>query len=441
MPDCLIDGESADELIREVLAEAPRVSIEARGMMWVDLRGLPGEAVAAKILQRLSDMGMEGARGGLAAIPIVAEGAARQASFSGHGSSTPDSAKAGPIEERLTVVAPGNEAAFLATLPLRLLTTEDRLLGMLEGVGVRSCGDLAELSAEAAEVRFGSEGVQLWRLARGDDPRILFRPIPPEQPHASIDFVDYTVRDATRLVFTLNALLDQVCGMLRERARRARTITLVFTLANGGEAREVLRTARSTADRALWIRRLRTALEQIVLPDAITGVALEAGTLESVTSLQGDLFDRGFATASFVEEAVGRLLDLYRGLFTRQLTSAHPLAERRIRWTDLTPEEAVASSGSGSSEAAALQLQLLSDPRPIRVRTRVRRDHVLPLRYREGEEWLDLTAAGPDRISGGHEEKQPYAREYYRCASGNGALLWIYRDAVEDSWYLHGWWD
>lgn len=441
IPDYPIEGESADELTRELLAEAPRVSIEGRGVVWVDLRGLPGKAVALKILRRLSDAGMGEVRGGLAAVPIAAEGAARGSSVSGRPSSASDASGGGAAEERLTVVPPGTEAAFLANFPLGLLTAENRLLAMLEGVGVRSCGDLAQLSAEAAEVRFGSEGTQLWRLARGDDPRILFRPIPPERPHASIDFVDYTVRDATRLIFTLNALLDQVCGMLRERARRARTITLVFALANGGEAREVLRTARSTADRALWVRRLRTALEQIRLPDAITGVALEAGTLESVSSLQGDLFDRGFATASFVEEAVGRLLDLYRGLFTRQITSAHPLAERRIRWTDLTPEEAVASTAKESDEAAALQLQLLTAPRPIRVRTRVRRDHVVPLRYQEGEEWLDLTAAGPDRISGGHEERQSYAREYYRCASGSGTLLWIYRDAVEDRWYLHGWWD
>ena len=230
----------------------------------------------------------------------------------------------GPDGPRVTVVPPGTEAAFLAGFPLRLLTADDRLLTMLDGVGVRTCGELAELSAEAAEVRFGSEGVRLWLLARGDDPRLLFRPIPPERPHASIDFVDYTVRDATRLVFTLNALLDQVCGMLRDRARRARTITLTFTLASGGEAKEVLRTARPTADRTLWMRRLRVALEEIKLPDAITGVALEAGILESISSLQGDLFDRGFATATFVEEAVGRLLDLYRGIFTRQISSAIP---------------------------------------------------------------------------------------------------------------------
>ncbi|HUE97120.1 MAG TPA: hypothetical protein VMN39_10695, partial [Longimicrobiaceae bacterium] len=315
-------------------------------------------------------------------------------------------------------------------------------------VGIRTCGELATLDAEAAEVRFGAEGYRIWRLARGHDARILFRSIPPERPHASVDFLDYTVRDATRLVFTLNALLDQVCEGLHARARRARSLILSFDLAGGARVDEVLRTARPTADRALWLRRLRTVLERVTLPDAISGVSLEAGSLEAISSLQGDLFDRGFATASYVEEAVGRLLDLYRGIFSRQADTGHPLAERRTRWVDLTPEEAAGTDGTPAAGPAprpagapALHLQLLDEPRPIRVRTLWRRDHTLPTRYLEGKQWRDLTAAGPDRVSGGHEEARPFAREYYRCVSDTGALLWIYRDAVQDRWYLQGWWD
>lgn len=417
------DEGSSDELTLLLLEEAPRVVIEGRGVIWVDAGGLPADRLARRLLERFAKHEVEGVRIGGAIAPIVAEGAARFG------------------EGDIALVPRGEEARLLASCPLHLLTTDERLLSMLAGVGIRGCGDLADLSEEAAEVRFGNEGVKLRRLARGDDPRLLFRPIPPERPHASVDFIDYTVQDATRLVFTLNALLDQVCGILRERARRARSITLTFALAGGGEAREVLRTARPTADRALWIRRLRTALEQIKLPDSIAGVSLEAGALEPISALQGDLFDRGFATATFVEEAVGRLLDLYRGLFARQISSQHPLAERRTRWTDLTPQEATERKSGEKMTAPALELQLLSEPRHIRVRTRTRRDHVLPIRYMEGKEWHDLTAAGPDRISGGHEEKEPYAREYYRCASNDGALLWIYRDAVRDRWFLHGWWD
>jgi len=415
---------SALELVPLLLEEAPRLAVEGRGIVWVDGGGLPAERLAGRLFERLTAEGVEGLRIGLASVPVVAEGAARSG------------------KQPVTVVKAGAEARFIAPLPLVLLSDDERLLTLLEGAGVTHCRQLAQLTAEAVEVRFGGEGVRVWRLARADDHRLLFRPIPPERPHASIDFIDYSVRDATRLVFTLNALLDQICGILQDRGRRARGITLTFTLSNGASVTEVLRTARPTADRTLWMRRLRAALERIKLPDTIAGVSLDVASTDPISALQGDLFDRGFATASFVEEAVTRLLDIYRGLFVRQVNAPHALAERRVRWVDLTPQE-VARSGESEEKGATatLELQLLTEPRPIRVRTRTRRDHSLPMRYREGSQWHDLTSAGPDRISGGHEEIRPYAREYYRCVSDEGALLWLYRDAVEDRWYLHGWWD
>ena len=50
------------------------------------------------------------------------------------------------------------------------------------------------------------------------------------------------------------------------------------------------------------------------------------------------------------------------------------------------------------------------------------------------------SAAGPDRVSGG-QWTEPYAREYFRCVTETGALVWLFRDARENEWYLHGWWD
>ena len=73
--------------------------------------------------------------------------------------------------------------------------------------------------------------------------------------------------------------------------------------------------------------------------------------------------------------------------------------------------------------------------------TASRRDHGVPLRYEDGGEWHDIvSAAGPDRVSGGQWDA-PYAREYFRCVTARGALVWLFRDARGDGWYLHGWWD
>src|SRR5690606_10343450 len=99
-------------------------------------------------LDRLAESGAGEVRAGLSMMPVVAEAAAR----SGEG--------------RLTIVRPGEEARFLAPLPLTLLTAAatataaggkddgERILPLLEGSGIRSCGELAGLGVDAIEVRF-----------------------------------------------------------------------------------------------------------------------------------------------------------------------------------------------------------------------------------------------------------------------------------------------
>jgi hypothetical protein len=56
-----------------------------------------------------------------------------------------------------------------------------------------------------------------------------------------------------------------------------------------------------------------------------------------------------------------------------------------------------------------------------------------------------VDAAGPDRVSGAQwDGDHTYAREYFRCVTREGALVWLFRDARKrktGNWYFHGWWD
>jgi len=295
-------------------------------------------------------------------------------------------------------------------------------------------------------VRLGAAAVELWRLARCDDRRLLFDRIPPERPHGSIDFVDYVLTDPSRLLFTANALLNPLCDGMVGRGEHARTLRLTLPLANGETWARTLRPARPTASRETWLRLIREVLDRLTVPDAVAGMRLEVGATEEAAVRQGDLFDRGFATAAAVEAAVARLAE-------RQLhpllpdNTAHPRVERRTTWTASAAPAASASpaaSGSGTAPGleAGLTLQLLPKPRRVAVETVERRDHQLPRRLRDRGGWREVAvAAGPDRISGGQWERSSYAREYYRCVTDDGVPLWIYRDGLDGQWYLHGWWD
>jgi len=508
-----------DEVTASLLEVVPRVVVEGRGVVWADGRGLSVARVAGELLDRLGGLGVRTVWAGVALVPVAAELAARAAAV-GEGASGAwwgEEVSGAPelvrVEGRVWVVEAGREREFMARLPLSWLEPEPRLAVLFAGVGLERVGDLAVLSREAVEVRFGAEAVGLWRLARADDRRRLFGPIPPERPHASIDFVDYVVTNPERLIFTANALLGSLEEELRSRGEHARRIGLVLSLADGRVWRRVLRPARPTASRETWLRLVRAVLDRTELPDAVSGVALQVEATEPAGVHQGDLFDRGFATAAAVEAAIARLIEAQGPVFVEPETSAHPLPERRVAWIPGDPlgaagrgegakrrphragrrgraegdddgsrglleegyedrrggggapaagrvaESAPAPGRSGAGSApgahlaavlvsepdtppgARLTLQLLPEPRAVEVEATWRRDHLAPIRFHDGRGWRQLvTVSGPDRISGGRWE-MAYAREYFRCVTAEGVLVWLFRDARRGGWYMHGWWD
>ncbi|CAN5151115.1 hypothetical protein BH24GEM2_BH24GEM2_08730 [soil metagenome] len=416
-PDWRTGAGPAPELAERLLEVVPRVRVEQ--VLWADARGLPALELAEALRARIG----ASARAGIAAAPVAAEVAARGR------------------EDPVTWVEPGTERAFLAPYPVTLLSPEPRLLALLKGVGVTRCGELAALEREALEVRFGPPVVELWRRARADDRRQLFAPIPRLLPLASLDWTDYVLTDPERLVFTANALLGSVCAALEERGEGTRHMTLAFALANDTVAHEALRTARTTAARPIWLRRIRTLLERLVLPDAVVGLSLQVEATEPVVGKQVDLFDQGLASTDAAEAALFRLLDDQGPVVVAPHTNRHPLVERRTQWMVWEPGESVSSSPS--SPDPHLSLHLLPEPLQVKVEARPRRDHLVPSRYCEGgTAWLELVAvAGPDRTSGGQWEDEPYAREYFRCVTREGMLVWLFRDARRDAWFLHGWWN
>jgi protein ImuB len=404
-----------------LLEVAPRIVVERRGVVWADARGLPAERLArelAAVALKFLAAPQAAVGVGVAAEAVAAELAAKTA------------------DGGIAVVPPGSEREFSASLPLSLLEPDAGILPLLDGVGVGTCGELAALDREAVEVRFGTEGVALWRRARCEGPQRLFPPVVPERPRASLDFVDYVVTDPERLVFTAHALLGTLCEALRDRGEHARLLRLRLPLASGELWEREVRATRGTASRERWLRLVRNVLERITVPDAVAGMSLELEATEPAVALQGDLFDRGFATASAVDAALARLMD------------DHGEAGRSPD-TGLGPGRRADLAGAAPAAAAALTLQLLPEPREVDVEGAPRRDHTVPVRYRERRRgrarqarWRAIvTAAGPDRASGGQWEQSAYAREYFRCVTEDGALVWLFREGRTGGWYLHGWWD
>ena len=126
----------------------------------------------------------------------------------------------------LVVVPPGEEAAFLAPLPIsRLWGVGEKTAAALAEYGVRTIGDLASLPADALERRLGKHGASLVERAHGVDPD----PVAGGEAAKSIGHehtFDRDTADREVLERTLLGMADGVAGRLRSSGIRAVTITL-----------------------------------------------------------------------------------------------------------------------------------------------------------------------------------------------------------------------
>jgi len=427
--DITPENDLLQRLVPSLLGVAPRVMLGANGIVWADARGMSAESLARDLLDVFHEKDVKKVRAATSITPISAEVAARH----GHG------------KNGLVTIVPGSEREYLAPFPIGVLGPSLFLSTLLDGIGIESCGDMAKLDLESVEVRFGGEGARLWRLSRADDSRRIFASMPRALPAASLDWVEYTLKDPERLVFIINALVGNITTDLKSRGQCAREMTMIFSLANRETFEHLVRPARSTASHKAWMRLIRTHLERITLPDGVVGITIRVESVTGEVERQGDIFDRGFATTNAAEETIAQLLDDQGAVVVTPRNTQHPLIDRRTEWISQEPAQASARIQLRERVVKAtavprLTLQLFPEPRRIAVQTRRRRDHELPVQFRDKHWQQIVSAAGPDRVSGGRWT-EPYAREYFRCVTDDGMMVWLYRDARTDEWYIHGWWD
>jgi DNA polymerase-4 len=92
----------------------------------------------------------------------------------------------------LTVVRPGEEAAFLAPLPVRVLLGVGPVTAQkLAGMGVATVGELARVGEEELGARFGKHGAEMALQARGIDER----PVTTEHERKSVSQETTFARD------------------------------------------------------------------------------------------------------------------------------------------------------------------------------------------------------------------------------------------------------
>jgi DNA polymerase-4 len=132
----------------------------------------------------------------------------------------------------LVVVAPGDEAAFLAPLPVSRLWGVGKVAAAdLEAMGIRTIGQLAAMPATYLEARFGRSAAHLAALASGLDDR----PVEPFSVPKSMGAEETFGRDHSdleRLKATLRGQAERVARELRAEGLAGRTVTLKLRFAD-----------------------------------------------------------------------------------------------------------------------------------------------------------------------------------------------------------------
>ena len=184
------------------------------------------------------------------------------------------------------VVSAGQEEGFLAPLPMSLLPLPADRYAELEGLGVRSLGELAALPGGAVAERLGREGRQAWALARGGESVRVRGRRPPAELVEALEFPEAVGNELT-LRRAFGSLLDRLLARPERAGRPFRKIALSARLVGGGSWRRTVTLRDPTADRP----RLRSALgpKLLEIPAPVLELRLEAVELSQSVGRQLEL--------------------------------------------------------------------------------------------------------------------------------------------------------
>lgn len=128
--------------------------------------------------------------------------------------------------EGMIVVPPGEERQFLGALPVEMLWgVGPRTRERLQGLEIRTVGDLAARDDEWLQTRLGPSGIELAARARGEDDRPVVQTREARSMSSETTF-SRDVADGAALRRTLSDLTESVGARLRQAGLAGNTIRL-----------------------------------------------------------------------------------------------------------------------------------------------------------------------------------------------------------------------
>lgn len=287
-------GEASREVMARVRELTPLVEQISIDEAFLDVSDLPEplEVLARRLQTRIRDE---------LSLPCSLGGATNKLVAKIANDAGKSRSQTGDYPQAITIVPPGQEAAFLAPLPVRALwgvgpKTEEKL----HALGIFTIGQLAAYPERELARLFGQHGWDLARRARGVDTR----PVAASRGGAKSISQESTfardVSDSRVLQATLRRQAEEVARSLRRKGYLGRTVKLKLRLSDFTTLTRQTTLPQPTDDERLITRAALTLFERLWRPGQpvrLVGVG--------VTNLQ-----KGLVQLSLWEESADRFRNL-----------------------------------------------------------------------------------------------------------------------------------
>jgi protein ImuB len=427
-------NEAADRALLERIADwcdrfTPFVALDGARALLLDVTGATHRfqsepAMLGHIRARLTELGFA-VRGAMASTALAARALARHRDGS--------------------VVAPGEEAAAIATLPIDALFLDPVTTHAFRRAGLKRIGQAAGRDRRELAARFGARMVFALEtaLGRAETPISPRAPLPDyraEQAFAEPVATEDIIRA------TLVELARALGGTLEKHGEGARRLEAAFFRADGEVRRIAVETGAPTRDPGIVERLFRERLDALADPlDPGFGydlIRLSASRTERATAEAPD-FDADAQARREMRFLVDRLSARF-GAARVQAFEARDTHIPEAAWAAVPAQHARESEVAWQrirvhGEAPRRPLRLFARPEPLDVLAAAPAGTPLALRWRGVARHAAL-AEGAERIAmewWRHQEVMP-TRDYVRLEDTDGRRLWLYRTGPPAQWFVHG---
>ncbi len=434
---------TAQEALLEVAESfSPRVEDAGDGVAYLDIEGLERhfkgdspELELGRSLLATADKAGFPVRAGIASSKLAARVAA----------GLPGS----PV-----IVPEGEEAAFLAPLPLARLSPEVDLASTLESWGVRSVGDFARLPRERVSSRLGRTGRELHATARGLDPRPLIPREPPQVFHEGMN-LEWPLVSLEPFLFVGRAALERLCERLESAGLACQRLGLELRLEPDGHATRTLDLPAPTRDVKTLLTLLRLNLEETPPGAPVAGFTVLAWP-DRPREAQLSMYGPAALSPDKLATTLARLFALLgpdRVGSPRAVDGHRPERFALVEYAPPPPPEVRREPRTGRGLLAVrvlrppLGLEVLSEGarddapegelKPVEVRTAVSGES----EKRPRIEGRVKVASGPWGLEEGWWTEEPTGRDYWDVELATGGIYRIYRDRARGEWFADGIYD